>query len=133
MDTTTPPTTSARPIRWRVVLGLAATVLLWPLLGIAGQDGPVFALTVFALTAGVWVGVLGLRDVPRPVATATLAGVLYGAAIVTLSVVVGGRGAGVTGPVIVLGALWELVWVAMLGAGVGLLGQAIQRGRRRRP
>lgn len=133
MDTTTPPPSPARPVPWRVVLGLAATVLLWPVLGISGQDGPALAVTVLAITAVVWVGVIGLCDVPRPLATGGLAGALYGATLVTLSVVVGGRGSGEPGFALVLGALWELVSVALLGAGAGLLGRAVQRLRGRQP
>lgn len=129
MEPTTVTSTSAPRLRWRTVLGLAATVLLWPLVGTTGRDGPVLALTVLAVTAAVWVGVLGLLDVPRPLATGTWAGLLYGAALVTLSVVVGGRGAGVSAPVVALGALWELTWAALLGAGAGLLGRGVQQLR----
>ncbi|MFS0703175.1 hypothetical protein AB6N23_01500 [Cellulomonas sp. 179-A 9B4 NHS] len=124
---TTPLTRTS--VRWRAVLCLAATVLLWPLVGTTGRDGPVLAVLVLGVTAAVWVAVLGLLDVPRPLATGTWAGLLYGAALVAVSVLVGGRGAGQGVVLVAVGALWELTWATLLGAGAGLLGRAVRQLR----
>jgi len=127
---TTPSTTTPRrPLRWPVVVGLAATVALWPLLGAAGLDDLALAAVVLPVTALAWIGVLGLLDAPRPVLTGTLAGLAYGAVLTALSVgFAGDRGAGV----VLLGAAWELTWCTLLGAGAGLLGSGLHQVRGRR-
>ncbi|MCM0641577.1 hypothetical protein [Cellulomonas wangsupingiae] len=128
---TSPSTTTPRgSVRWPVVLLLAATVLLWPLLGAAGLDDLALAAVVVPVTALTWVAVLGLRDAPRPVLTGTLAGLLYGGVLVALSVGFGGGfGGGRTAGVVLLGAVWELTWGALLGAGAGLLGGGVRQLR----
>ncbi|QCB92562.1 hypothetical protein [Cellulomonas shaoxiangyii] len=128
MENMTLTSTSAPPVRWRTVLGLAATVLAWPLVGVTGWDGAAFAAVVFAATAVTWVAVLGLRAVPRPVRTGTLAGLLYGASLVTVSTLVGG-GTGFTPGMVALATVWEMAWAALLGAGAGLLGRALAQWR----
>lgn len=118
-------------VRGRLVVALAATVALWPVLGAAGLSDLTLAAVVLPVTALTWVAVLGLLDAPRPVLTGTLAGLLYGGVLVALSLVLGGG----TRPAaaVLLGVGWELTWAALLGAGAGLLGGGLQQVRGRRP
>ena len=128
---TSPSTTTPRgSVRWPVVLLLAATVLLWPLVGVTGLDDLALAAVVVPVTALVWVALLGLRDAPRPVLTGTLAGLLYGGVLVALSFAFGGGfGGGHTPGAVLLGAAWELASGALLGAGAGLLGSGVRQLR----
>src|SRR6478735_7006789 len=70
-----PPRPSTDRLSWPTVLGLGAMALLWPLTALTGLggDGAPRALAVLGLTALVWVGVVGLGRVARPVLTLTLA------------------------------------------------------------
>ncbi len=123
---------AARPrVRGRVIAALAATVLLWPALGITNLPEPVLAAIVLPVTVAVWVAVLGLRDTPRPVLTGTLAGLVYGAVLTTLSVTLGA--ADRPPALLVVAGVYELAWVTLLGAGAGLLGSGLQQVRGRRP
>ena len=125
------PVTARRRVRGRLVAALAATVLLWPALGITNLPEPVLAAVVLPVTVAVWVAALGLRDTPRPVLTGTLAGLAYGAVLTAVSVVSGAR---VLSPgLLVVSGVFELAWVTLLGAGAGLLGSGLQTMRGRRP
>ncbi|GAB2479496.1 hypothetical protein GCM10027063_21610 [Promicromonospora xylanilytica] len=125
------PDRPARPtIPWALVGGLATLALLWPLAGLTGAlgTGAPRALTIIGITAVVWIGVVGLGRVPRPVLTLTLTGVAYGlvAHVVALLVpVLGGAGGPGGGP------LWTIVpallFDAMWGALAGLAAAGVQR------
>ncbi|GAA4691003.1 hypothetical protein APR04_002867 [Promicromonospora umidemergens] len=128
----TPGRSAPVPVPWAVVGGLAALALLWPLAGLTGAlgTGAPRALTIIGITAVVWIGVVGLGRVPRPVLTLTLTGVAYGLvahAVALLVPVLGGLGGPGGGP------LWTIVPAllldAMWGALAGLAAAGVQRLR----
>ncbi|MCC2315888.1 hypothetical protein [Cellulomonas xiejunii] len=131
LTSTSVPRAPARRVRGRLVVALAATVALWPALGAVGLSELTLAAVVLPVTALTWVAVLGLLDAPRAVLTGTLAGLLYGAVLVALSLAFGHE----PRPTLVMlfAAGWELTWGALLGAGAGLLGSGVQQLRGRRP
>ncbi|MFJ3406611.1 hypothetical protein [Promicromonospora sp. NPDC090134] len=119
-------------VPWTLVAGLSALALLWPLTGLTGAlgTGAPRALTIIGLTAAVWIGVVGLGRVPRPVLTLTLTGLAYGLVatlIGTLVPVLSGFGPGG-------GPAWTLVPAlaldTMWGALAGLVAAGVQRLRR---
>ncbi|MCC2320905.1 hypothetical protein [Cellulomonas xiejunii] len=132
LTSTSVPRAPARRVRGRLVVALAATVALWPALGAVGLSDLTLAAVVLPVTALTWVAVLGLLDAPRPVLTGTLAGLLYGAVLVALSLAFGHEEPRPTF-VVLFAAGWELTWGALLGAGAGLLGSGVQQLRGRRP
>jgi hypothetical protein len=119
-------------IPWAVVAGLAAMALLWPLTGLTGLfgTGAPRALTIVGLTAVVWIAVVGLGRVPRPVLTLTLTGVAYGLVTMLLGLLVPALG-GFGGPS--GAAAWtvipELLMNAVWGALAGLAAAGVQRLR----
>lgn len=126
------PAPAPDPVPWAVVTGLAALALLWPLTGLTGVlgTGAPRALAVIGTTAAVWVGVVGLGRVPRPVRTLTLTGVAYGLVATGLGLLVpvlGGLGGPGGGPA------WAVVPVllynAMCGALAGVAAAGVQRLR----
>lgn len=132
MNETTPShTSSGGPVRpglsWLLILGLASLSLLWPLTALIGiGQGAPRALTLVAVVAVIWIGVVGFGRVPRPVLTLTLTGLGYG----IISMVVAAILSGVDGPI------WT-VFVALFidtfwGAIAGLLALAIQQMRKAR-
>lgn len=124
------PSPASPTIPWAVVAGLAALSLLWPLTGLTGLfgTGAPRALTIIGITAVVWIAVVGLGRVPRPVLTLTLTGVVYGLAITLLGLVPALGGFGGPG-----GAAWtvipELLMNAFWGALAGLAAAGVQRLR----
>ncbi|MFC8800510.1 hypothetical protein ACFT2C_22490 [Promicromonospora sp. NPDC057138] len=127
-----PPAPTAPLVPWGVVAGLAALALLWPLTGLTGVlgDGAPRAFAVLGITAAVWIGVVGLGRVPRPVLTLTLTGVAYGLVTAALGLLVpalGGFGPGAGGPA------WAVIPVlltdAFWGALAGLAAAGVQRLR----
>jgi hypothetical protein len=122
---------SAATVPWGVVAGLSTMALLWPLTGLTGVlgTGAPRAFTVIGLTAVVWIGVVGLGRVPRPVLTLTLTGVAYGLVAATLGLVPVLAGFGVPGG----GPAWTIVpallFDAMWGAIAGLAAAGVQRLR----
>lgn len=124
------------PIPWGVVAGLAALFLLWPLTGLTGLTGLLGtgaprALLIIGLTAVVWIGVVGLGRVPRPVLTLTLTGLAYGllahAAGLLFPVLAGFGGPGTGAPAWTL--LFALAMDAGWGALAGLVAAGVQRVR----
>lgn len=110
--------------------GLASMALLWPLTaltGIGGTGAP-RALGIVGLTAVVWIGVVGLGRVPRPVATLTLTGLAFGILTMLMSTLFGGVGIGGEGA-----AAWTAVPALAMDAGwgalAGLVALAVQRAR----
>lgn len=122
-------------LSWPVVLGLGALAGLWPLTELSGlRDliGPAgTALLTFAVIAVTWIGGVGFFRVPRPVLTLTLAGTVFGAVLVVLSLAFG-LGPEVTGGLAVLVAVFEIGRGAALGALAGLVAWAVQQARRPR-
>lgn len=119
-------------VPWAVVAGLATLALLWPLTGLTGVlgTGAPRAIAVIGITAAVWIGVVGLGRVPRPVLTLTLTGVAYGLVATALGILVpvlAGFGPGSVGPA------WSVVPVLLVyslwGAVVGLAAAGVQRLR----
>ncbi|MGR6964025.1 hypothetical protein ACU610_06165 [Geodermatophilus sp. URMC 61] len=123
---------SREPVSWPVVLGLGALALLFPLAELSGVTGILgaapTALLLVGLVAVVWIGGIGLGRVPRPVLTATLAGVVFGVVLVALSRALG-TGPDVDGASAVGVAAFEIGRSAALGALAGLLAAAVQRNR----
>lgn len=133
MTSTQPsPAPGAPAVPWGIVAGLSALALLWPLsglTGVLGTDAP-RAFIILGITAAVWIGVVGLGRVPRPVLTLTLTGAAYGlvaAAIGLLVPALGGFAPGSTGPA------WTIVPAllvdASFGAVTGLAAAGVQRLR----
>ncbi|WP_285103553.1 hypothetical protein [Promicromonospora sp. MEB111] len=119
-------------VSWTLVAGLSALALLWPLTGLTGAlgSGGPRALAIIGITAAVWIGVVGLGRVPRPVLTLTLTGLAYGlvaTAIGTLVPVLSGFGGPGGGPA------WTLVpalaFDTMWGALAGIAAAGVQRLR----
>ncbi|MBD5787892.1 hypothetical protein IF650_17170 [Cellulosimicrobium terreum] len=114
-------------LSWPVVLGLGSMALLWPLTGLLGLGyGAPRALTILGLTAAVWIGVVGLGGVARPVLTLTLAGATFGVVGTVVSALVGldgGRPVWTLVPALALDTFWGFV--------AGAAAAAVQRGRAR--
>lgn len=128
------PAPTAPTVPWGVVAGLATLALLWPLTGLTGVlgSGAPRALTIVGITAAVWVLVVGLGRVPRPVLTLTLTGVAYSLVVTALGLllpVLGGAGGPGGGPAwtIVPALLTDAMW----GALAGLAASGVQRLRLR--
>jgi hypothetical protein len=127
------PGPAARPVSvpWTLVGGLSALALLWPLTGLTGAlgTGAPRALVIIGITAAVWIGVVGLGRVPRPVLTLTLTGLAYGlvaTAIGTLVPALSGFGPG-GGPAWTL--IPALAFDTMWGALAGVAAAGVQRLR----
>jgi hypothetical protein len=130
-----PPAPTASAVPWGIVAGLSALALLWPLTGLTGVlgTGAPRAFAIIGITAAVWIGVVGLGRVPRPVLTLTLTGVAYGlvaVAVGQLVPVLGGFGGpGGTG----VGPAWTIIPAlvndAFWGALAGLAAAGVQRLR----
>lgn len=140
----TPPNTSkstsgeaaaaARPgVKWQLAVGLGAIALLRPLARMTGIDqavpsGPWLLMVLISL---VWIGVVGLGRVTRPILTLTLAGLAYGLFIIPLSAVVSTVLTGdVQGPMVVpIAVIPILIMNGLWGFLSGLLAAAVQRLR----
>lgn len=111
------PSPSRPPLPWLLIIGLASLALLWPLTALweFGQGAP-RALALLGLTAAVWIGVVGVGRIPRPVLTLTLTGVLHGLLGLLLGGVITGGGP-FGGPA----ALWLLLPSLARDAGIGAL------------
>lgn len=121
-------------ISWTAVLGFGTLGLLWPLLRLVGAESLVgglgTALIAFLATFVVWVIGAGFGDVPRPIATLTLSGLVYGGLLAVSGALMGvwpdyGLGLAVVASVIELGR------AAGFGALTGLIASAVQKARRR--
>lgn len=120
MNTTDLPASLAstrRPLPWLLIIGLASLSLLWPLTSQwqLGQGLP-RAAALLGLTAAVWVGVVGVGRIPRPVLTLTLTGLLHGVIGLVTGWILPGDGPG-GGPA----ALWLMLPSLATSAGVGAL------------
>jgi len=106
-------------------------VLLWPITGLTGVlgTGAPRAMTIVGVTAVVWIGVVGLGQVPRPVLTLTLTGLASGLVITAIGLLVpvlsdfgpGGGPAWTIVPALAFDTLW--------GAVAGVLAAGVQRLR----
>lgn len=115
---TSSPSQPRRPLPWLLIIGLASLSLLWPLTAQwqIGQ-GLARAAAILALTAAVWIGVVGGGRVPRPVLTLALTGLLHG----VVGLVVGWLLPGGSGPAGGPAALWLMLPSLATSAGVGAL------------
>jgi hypothetical protein len=104
--------------------------LLWPLTGLTGAlgTGAPRALTIVGITAAVWIGVVGLGRVPRPVLTLTLTGLAYGLVAVLVGTLVPAL-AGFGGPG--GGPAWTIVPALVFDAGWGALAGLVAAGVQR--
>lgn len=130
----TPP--RIRPaVNWLLVPGLGAVALVRPLARITGAtDGlgtPAGPLLLTGLVTLVWIGVVGLGHVPRPVLTLVLAGLAYGISIIPLSAVLSIALTGtLQGPVATpIAVVPILITNALGGLLAGLLALAVQHLR----
>lgn len=129
------PAPDAPAVPWAVVAGLSATALLWPLTGLTGMlgTGAPRAFAIIGLTAAVWIGVVGLGRVPRPVLTLTLTGLAYGLVAVALGQLVpalaGFGGPGGSGVEPAWTILPALLIDAFWGALAGVAAAGVQRLR----
>ncbi|WP_347976827.1 hypothetical protein [Microbacterium sp. ProA8] len=121
-------------INWAAVVGFGMLGLLWPLLRLVGLDSIVggfgTALIAFLGTFAVWVLGAGFGDVPRPVITLTISGLLFGV-LLTVSTLVMDEWPDYRLGLTVLAAVIELGRAAGFGALSGLTASAIQRSRNR--
>jgi hypothetical protein len=123
-------------LRWPLIVLLALTGLIRPVLSVAGVyddlgafGHPWAPLLVSVLVAVAWIAVVGLGRVRAPVLTLTLAGFGYGLAAITLNLVL---------HLFLESAEWIpapgypaiLVFNALLGAVLGVLALGVQRIRR---
>ena len=127
----TPPT----PMSWTAVLGFGTLALLWPLLRLTGLEavlgGPLTVLLVFGTTVLLWVLGAGLGNVPRPVLTLTLSGVVFSLLLTAAFLIIGdGPEHGWVRSIVAAGI--EIGQYAGLGALAGLAAAGIQRSRRQR-
>ncbi|MGI6877466.1 hypothetical protein [Microbacterium sp. gxy059] len=118
----TVPAPSPR-LSWPLVVGLAALALLWPLTGVLGAGGVGRAVAVIAVTLLVWIGVVGLGRIPRPVLTLTTTGAAYGVIYLVAIAVI-------ASPLALL-AWYTVVATAALGALAGLAAWGVQAMMRR--
>lgn len=124
------PSVSGRgSIHWPLVIGLGSLALLWPLTSALGLHellgGGARAALLLAVIAAVWIGVVGLGRVARPVMTLTLAGVVAGA-LVALTALVLGDASGVRA---VLVTIWSVTWQVLMGVVTGVIAHGIQQVR----
>ncbi|MFC7876558.1 hypothetical protein [Isoptericola sp. NPDC057391] len=119
------PPTDRGGISWPLVAGLASMALLWPLTGLTGigGTGAPRALGIVALTAVVWIGVVGFGRVPRPVLTLTMTGLAFGVVALLVSTLFGGVGLGGEGA-----AAWTAVPALAMDAGWGALAGVVALG-----
>jgi len=112
-------------VSWPLVAGLASMALLWPLTGLTGigGTGAPRALGIVALTAVVWIGVVGFGRVPRPVLTLTMTGLAFGVVALAVSTLVGGIGLGGGGA-----PAWTAVPALVMDAGWGALAGVVALG-----
>lgn len=133
----TPSPTAAPPVHLLLAVGLGLVGLARPITNtvldqIGVDPGPVVPLGWTLLITLLWVAVVGLGRVPRPLLTLTLAGLVYGLSALLLSGILSplllGRLEGPLAhpiaivPMLVTNTLWGLV--------AGALALAIQRARR---
>ncbi|HWS50687.1 MAG TPA: hypothetical protein VN241_06725 [Microbacterium sp.] len=121
-------------INWGAVVGFGMLGLLWPLLRLLRVDGAIggmaTALLAFLAVAMVWMLGAGFGRVPRPVATLTLSGVLFGILLSLTTFALGewpDHGIGAT----LLAGAFEVGRSAGFGALTGFAADAIQRRRPR--
>jgi len=129
-----PPRRAPRPLSWLAVLGFGALALLWPLLRILGLESalgdPAAGILTAVIVLAAWILGAGFGDVPRPVATLALSGVVFAVLLLVTSLLLGlWRGAGVAP--FVFGVVVEAGLWGGLGALAGLAAAGIQRARRR--
>lgn len=112
---------------WLLIVGLASLSLLWPLTQLIGIDsGAPRALTIIAIVAASWIGVVGFGRVPRPVLVLTLTGLGYGIITMLVAATFGSHD----------GPIWT-IFVALVidtfwGAIAGLVALTIQQMRKPR-
>lgn len=125
-------------INWALVLGLGALALIRPLARINGladaigsPAGPVLLTVLVTL---VWVAIVGLGGVARPVLTLTLTGLAYGLYVIPLSAVLSIVLEGtLAGPVAMPLAIIPLLLInAAWGALAGVLALGVQAATGRR-
>lgn len=122
-------------VNWGAVAGFGTLGLLWPLLRLLdlatliGELGT--ALVAFLGTALVWVLGAGLGNVPRPVVTLTLSGVLFGGLLLATTVMLRewpDYGIGLN----IAAAVVEISRATGFGALAGVVAGAIQKSRHHR-
>lgn len=128
--------TTWRQLPWVLIAGLAALALLRPVVSIVlyqldVSDPPAVPVLITAAISLVWVGVVGLSNVRRPVQVLVATGLAYGVASILLSAVVSpvltGR---LQGPLAMPVAIVPvLIFNAGWGAVTGVLAWVIQRWR----
>lgn len=132
----TPPPRSAEALSWPVILGLAVIALARPVTNVvldqlALDPGPVVPLAWTAVITALWVAVVGIGRVARPLLTLVLVGLAYGVLALALSGILSplllGHLSGPLAnplaivPMLLVNALWGLI--------AGLLALLVQRGR----
>lgn len=126
--TRTNPSPAVRPaLPWLLILGLSSLALLWPLTALIGIGGGApRALTIIAVIAVTWIGVVGFARVPRPVLVLTLTGLGHGIIGMAVAAIFGS----IDGPIwtVFLALVVDTFW----GAVAGLVALAVQQIRKPR-
>jgi hypothetical protein len=124
-------------LSWPLIIGLSALALLWPLVALTGLDellGGSRPFVLIAVIATLWVGVVGLGRVARPILTLTLVGLGYGTVLLLLSFVSSALGVRELGGPATVTPLISVVPLALntgYGALAGVIAAGVQRLRGR--
>ncbi len=125
-----------KDVHWPLALALGALALIRPLIRIVGTqlgavEPPAVAVLVTLGISLVWIGVVGLTRVARPVLTLVCAGLVYAVLSILLSGVLSPVLTGeLQGPLATPVAIVPVLAVnAAWGAVAGLLALALQRVR----
>ena len=117
--------TSRPGLPWLLIIGLASLSLLWPLAELVGiPQGAPRALTIIAVIAATWIGVVGFGRVPRPVLVLALTGLIHGVIALGAAVLLGGFDRPIW--TLFAGLAIDMVW----GTVAGLVALGIQQIRK---
>jgi hypothetical protein len=128
-----------KQLRWPLILGLGAFALLRPLLSMSGLmdtlGKPQTPLLATLVVSVVWIAVVALLDVARPLLTLVFAGLAYGLFTIVLSSIMSPFLTGqVQGPLATpfgVGIVAVLIVNAIWGAVAGTLALLVQQIRQR--
>ena len=129
---------SIKNLRWPLVVGLGVIALVRPLMSILGLmdrlGRPAAPLLATLAISILWIAVVGLSRVERPVLTLVFAGIVYGVLSIILSGILSPILTGqLQGPLATPFAVIPLLVVnAIWGAVTGAIAQLVQQVRQRR-
>ncbi|NUR73772.1 MAG: hypothetical protein HOU81_23410 [Hamadaea sp.] len=130
-------TEGLRRLPWPLILGLGGLALVHPLISVTGMDDTlgeaVTHLGVLAAISVIWIAVVGLSRVERPVLTLTAAAAAYGVIELAMGSVVGifadDPSAGLNPALLGFALIPVLLTNGIWGAVTGLIALLVQRMR----